>query len=281
MTDTDSAGLPWAGRYLSGSEYDDDLGVADPELAEALASAHDRPSAGADARLARAAAMARWLVPVVALRGDGDEAGDPHTGDAPSSDSYPSAPHVIDPYSSDPDASDPNAGDTRTDMAMITLVAPDGRRALPLFTSVAALAAWDPSARPVPVSAAQAAQAAVADGCQVAVVDLGSGHPTELRPSMLLALAQDVEWIPAHFDPVVVQSVSEAVANEPDVVTHQLEEGEPLGCGVLRVVLGIRAGLSEELVEALTTRIGEELSADQDFRARVDELTLSVASVRR
>lgn len=256
MTDTDSAGTPWAGRYLSGTGYDDDQGGADPELAEALSEAHERPSAEADARLARAAAAARWLVPVVAVRDDGDE------GEAP-------------------DTSDAHRGDTRTDMAIITLVAPDGRRALPLFTSVAALATWDPSARPVPVTAARAAQAAVADGCQVAVVDLGSGHSTELRPSMLWALAQDLEWMPAHFDPIVVQAVSEAVANEPDVVTHQLEEGEPLGCGVLRVVLGIRAGLSEELVEALATRIGEELAADDDFRARVDELTLSVASVRR
>jgi hypothetical protein len=256
MTDTDSAGTPWAGRYLSGTGFDDDQGGADPELAEALAEAHERPSAEADARLARAAAAARWLVPVVAVRDDGDEGEAPDTGDG-------------------------HRGDTRTDMAIITLVAPDGRRALPLFTSVAALAAWDPSARPVPVSAARAAQAAVGDGCQVAVVDLGSGHSTELRPSMLWALAQDLEWMPAHFDPVVVQAVSEAVANEPDVVTHQLEEGEPLGCGVLRVVLGIRAGLSEELVEALATRIGEELAADDDFRARVDELTLSVASVRR
>lgn len=271
MTDTDSAGTPWAGRYLSGTGYDDDQGGADPELAEALAEAHDRPSAEADARLAHAAAAARWLVPVVAVRGDGDERGESHTSDTPPSDSYPS-----DSY---PSAQHP--GDTRTDMAILTLVAPDGRRALPLFSSVDALAAWDPSARPVPVSAARAAQAALADGCQVAVVDLGSGHSTEIRRSMLWALAQDLEWTPAHFDPLVAQAVSEAVANEPDVVTHQLEEGEPLGCGVLRVVLGIRAGLSEELVEALATRIGEELSADEDFRARVEELTLSVASVRR
>jgi SseB protein N-terminal domain len=276
MTDTDSAGIPWTGRYLSGTGYDDDEGGADPELADALAEAHDRPSAEADGRLARAAAVARWLVPVVAVRGDDEVGGEspsdePHLSDSDPSDSDPS-----DSYSGDA-----HAGDTRTDMAIITLVAPDGRRALPLFTSVEALAAWDPAARPVPVSAARAAQAALADGCQVAVVDLGSGRSTELRPSMLWALAQDLEWTPPHFDPVVAQAVSEAVANEPDVITHQLEEGEPLGCGVLRVVLGIRAGLSEELVEALATRIGEELSIDEDFRARVDELTLSVASVRR
>jgi SseB protein N-terminal domain len=261
MTDTDSAGTPWSGRYLFETEFDADQGGADPELAEALAEAHERPSAEADARLARAAATARWLVPVVAFRGDDDEGEEPHTGE----------PHT----------SDPHPGEPRTDMAVLTLVAPDGRRALPLFTSVEALAAWDASARPVPVTAARAAQAAVADGCQVAVVDLGGGHSTELRPSMLWALAQQFEWMPAHYDPVVAQAVSEAVANEPDVVTHQLEEGEPLGCGVLRVVLGIRAGLSEELVEALATRIGEELAVDEDFRVRVDELTLSVASVRR
>jgi len=276
MTDTDSAGTPWAGRYLSGTGYDDDQGGADPELAEALAEAHDRPSAEADARLARAAAAARWLVPVVAVRGDGDERGESHTSEVHSSDSYPSDSYPSDSY---PSAQHP--GDTRTDMAILTLVAPDGRRALPLFSSVDALAAWDPSARPVPVSAARAAQAALADGCQVAVVDLGSGHSIEIRRSMLWALAQDLEWTPPHFDALVAQAVSEAVANEPDVVTHQLEEGEPLGCGVLRVVLGIRAGLSEERVEALATRIGEELSADEDFRARVEELTLSVASVRR
>src|SRR5204863_2813758 len=116
-----------------------------------------------------------------AVRGD-DEVG----GESPSDE-----PHRSDSDTSDSYSGDAHAGDTRTDMAIITLVAPDGRRALPLFTSVEALAAWDPAARPVPVSAARAAQAALADGCQVAVVDLGSGRSTELRPSMLWALAQD------------------------------------------------------------------------------------------
>ena len=82
-----------------------------------------------------------------------------------------------------------------TDMAVVTLTAPDGRRALPVFTSTAALAAWDPSARPVPVDGARAAQSAVAEGCHVIVVDLGRrASRRELRPSMVWALAQGASW---------------------------------------------------------------------------------------
>lgn len=248
---TDSAGTPWAGRVLGGTGFDADDGAADPALLAALAEAQRRPSADAEAALVRAAATARWLVPVVAVL---DESDDGEHG------------HQV---------------DKRTDMAVVTLTAPDGRRALPLFTGTAALAAWDPAARPVPVSAARAAQAAVAEGCQVAVVDLAGPAPTELRPSMLWALAQETAWTPSHTDPFVARSVATAVADEPDVVVHRLEEGEPPGQGVLRVVLVLPAGLPSESVEALATRVGERLATDGELRARVDALTFAVEAVRR
>ena len=164
-------------------------------------------------------------------------------------------------------------------MALVTLTGPDGRRALPVFTSVAALAAWDATARPVPVTAARAARAAVAEGCHVVVVDLGGEAPTELRPSMLWALAQETEWHSAHTDPFVAQSVSRAVAEEGDILTHRLEEGEPPGSGVLRVVLGLPAGMPAESVQVLATRVGEQLATDGELRARVDELTFAVEAV--
>jgi hypothetical protein len=246
MTGTDSAGTPWAGRSLAGTGFDEDGGDPDPGLLAALAEVRGRPSADADARLVRAAATARWLVPVVAVLGESDEGEHGHTVEK------------------------------RTDMAVVTLTAPDGRRALPVFTSAAALAAWDASARPVPVSAARAAQAAVAEGCQVAVVDLGGDAPVELRPSMLWALAQQVEWRPAHADPFVAQSVSRAVSDEADVGAYRLEEGDPPGHGALRIVVGLRPGLAAEDVQALATRVGERLATDGEFRARVDELTFAV-----
>ena len=63
------------------------------------------------------------------------------------------------------------AGDVRTKL-LATLVAPDGMRALPVFSGIEAVAAWDPEARPVPVTPARAGQAAVSEGCEVIVVDV-------------------------------------------------------------------------------------------------------------
>ncbi len=246
---TDSAGTPWLGRVLSGTGFDDDTGGADPELMAALRERSTLASAEADARLVAAVARARLLVPVVAVLAEAETTAEGH---------------VV---------------EKSTDMAVVTLTAPDGRRALPVFTSTAALAAWDPSARPVPVDGARAAQSAVAEGCEVIVVDLGASEPTgptELRSSMVWALAQGASWLPAHTDPFVARSVARAVAEEDDIRAHRLEEGEPRGSGVLRVVLGLRPGLPADVVQALATRVGERLATDGELRARVDELTFAL-----
>ena len=64
------------------------------------------------------------------------------------------------------------AHDKTSDMATVLLRGRDGRMALLAFTSSAALQAWNPEARPVPVTAAQAAQAAVHDDAAAMVVDV-------------------------------------------------------------------------------------------------------------
>jgi hypothetical protein len=74
----------------------------------------------------------------------------------------------------------------------------------------------------------------------------------------------------------VAQAVSRAVADETDVLAHRVEEGHPPGAGVLRVVLGLPAGLTGDVVEELATRVGERLATDGEFRARVDALTFAV-----
>ncbi len=248
----DTGGTPWGGRTLTGTStgFDADVGAADPQVLEAIIARASDPSVEHDVQLMRRVTSARWIVPVVTTPTLVEEVGG----------------RVI---------------ETSTDLAAVTLTAPDGRRALPVFTSTAALAAWDAAARPVPVTAARVAQAAVAEGCDVLVVDVGSAASTELRPSMVQALAHGREWAPAHLDPLVAQCISSAVAAEQSVVEHRLVEGTPSGAGVLRLVLGLPPGLRQADLQALTARVAERLATDGEFRVRVDELTFALVTSAR
>ncbi len=235
----DSAGTPWRARELTPSGFETDTGAADPALLAVLAESGD------DTALMAAVSGSRLLVPVVAEPAEVDRTGD-------------------------------LAVDHGVDMAVVTLVAPDGRRALPVFSGAEALAAWDPQARPVPVTPARAAQAAVSEGCDVLVVDVAGPASRVLRSSMLWALALERDWEPPHTDPFVARGVAAAVAAEPEVVEHAVEEGAPAGEGVLEVVLTLRAGLDPEQVRAVATRVGERLATDGELRARVDGLAFRI-----
>jgi hypothetical protein len=241
----DSGGLPFSGRELTSTGFDGDVGAADPGLLAALDDPQDETA------LMRAMADARLLVPIVAARG---------------------APAAVDESGA---VKAEKSVQESTDMAVLTLTAPDGQRAFPVFSSLAALSAWDASARPSPVTSSRAAQTAVFERCDVMVVDLGSGRECVLRPSMVWALAQQRPWLPAHTDPFVAQALSRAVADEEDVVECIAEAG-PTGTGILRVVLSLRAGLKPARVQALATRIGEQIATDGEVRARIDGLAFTI-----
>ncbi len=215
--------------------FEGDTGEADRALLDALATPGD------DVELMRAVEAARFVVPIVTEPTEVDTSGE----------------HAV---------------DKQVDLAAVTLVAPDGRRALPVFSGLEALAAWDPAARPVPVTPARVGQAAVVEGCDVVVVDVAGPATRVLRSSMVWALAQQRPWEPPHTDPFVARSVATAVRPEADVLGHALEEGSPVGEGVLGVVLDLRPGLGAEEVRELVTRLGERLATDGELRARIDGL---------
>lgn len=241
----DSAGQAWAGKTIPSHGFAGDTGEADAALVTALAVHHAGPTSDTEATVMAAVAAARWLVPIVAL-------------------------------ATEVDASGEHAVDTRSDMAAVTLTSPDGTRALPMFSSLAELARWDASARPVPVTAASAAQAAISEECQILLIDVASDRATVLRPSMLWALAQDRPWQPAHLDQHVAKAVAEAVSQEESVIGHELTEGSPGGGGVLRIVLRVEPGLAQDDVAVLATRIGERIATDGETRARIDALSFSL-----
>ncbi|WP_353510448.1 SseB family protein [Intrasporangium sp.] len=242
---SDSVGQAWAGKTIPTPGFSDDRGEADPGLIDALLASGAEPTPEAETELMTRVAAARWLVPVVAVPSEVEEHGGLVT-------------------------------DTRSDMAAVTLTAPDGRRALPMFSSLQTLAAWDPAARPVPVRAAAAAQAAISESCDVLVVDVSSPHAAVLRSSMLWSLAQEQAWVPAHLDDQVARAVRMAVGQEPLVSGHRLEAGQPAGTGVLRVVLLLPPGLDQAVVSGVATRIGERIATDGETRARIDSLTFAL-----
>lgn len=236
---SDSAGLPWSGRALTSTGSDDDTGEADPTLMARLADGSD------DVALLAAVTGARLLVPIVAAPTEVDDSGELRV-------------------------------ERSSDLALVTLTSPDGQRALPVFSSLAALSAWDASARPSPVTSSRAAQAAVSERCDVLLLDAGSGHQRVLRPSMVWALAQQRDWLPSHTDPFVAQALSRATAEEAEVTECFGEEGDPAGSGILRVVLSLRPGLDPAQVQALATRVGEQIATDGEARARIDGLTFVI-----
>ena len=83
-----------------------------------------------------------------------------------------------------------NGSDKNADMAAVLLTGADGRRGLLAFSSVAAMQAWDPAARPVPVWGQQAARAALDEGATAILLDLAN-------PTFTVVETDDVEHVAA------------------------------------------------------------------------------------
>jgi SseB protein N-terminal domain len=234
----DAAGVPWAGRTLTPQPFAGDAGAVDPLLAAALAD-------GSEEALAAVLAAARVLVPVVAVVGN--EPAPTGPGGLPS--------------------------DKSADMAVATLVAPDGRRALPVFSSLGALATWDGAARPVPVEGPRAALSAVAEGCDALVVDPAGPRPALVRRPLLWALAQGRQWLPPARDPEVIAGVDAAAHGLPGVVGIRCRAGER---GDLAVLLDVRPGLGERALSALVGALRDRLADSAVLAERVDGLEVRV-----
>ncbi|KFD43707.1 SseB family protein [Cellulosimicrobium sp. BIT-GX5] len=242
-TDHDPAGPGKALPPSSGFAGDD--GSADPALVALLDAyaAGTAPLADVVARLGET----RVLVPILAELESAEEGEHGHTVDKEAS-----------------------AG-------VVAIQAPDGRRALPVFTSVAAMAAWRASARPVPVDARRAALSAVSEDWSLLVLDPG-GPVTALVPRPAVwALAQGKTWAPAVVDGVVAPEVLDAVQRSVAGVEHVAQVwAEPGRRAEVAVVLRIHAGLDRAGLDAVLGQVNAALATDPVVSERVDGLELRV-----
>lgn len=210
--------------------FSDDDGSADADLAAALAGyARDR---GAEAEAAVVAALhgARLLVPVVAVLGEAE------TGD------------------------DGLRREKSSDMAVPTIQAPDGRRALPAFTCTAALARWRQDARPVAVPLHQALKALAHEQADTLLIDLAGPVAYELTGPALRAAALGPGRADPLDDPAVREALRAAVAAEPGVLRAHLAAGTDSD-GTLGLVLAPDAD-----AQGAGGRIAAALAADEVLR---------------
>lgn len=144
-------------RTIPDPGFADDPGDADPALARLLAD-YSR-GAASSGQVLTALQDCRLMVPVVAILGEVevDDRGLVH--------------------------------DKSSDMAAVLVQSAGGSTGLLAFTSTTTMATWNTDARPVPVTAATAATAAVQDGAAALLVDLAGPAPYVVEGEDLTRLA--------------------------------------------------------------------------------------------
>ncbi|MEV0369771.1 SseB family protein [Streptomyces sp. NPDC050636] len=211
--------------------FSDDDGSADPALVAALAAYDaDRTT---EPQLLSALTGARLLVPVVALLGETE------TG---------------------PDGL---RREKTSDMAVPTLQAPDGRRALPAFTSMETLQRWRPDARPVAVPLRQALLAASHEQADTLVLDLAGPVTYQLTGAALRALAEGRESADPLTDPAVTDALRALLAAEPGVRIAHLAPSDETDA---TLALGLAPGAPAAEV---AQRLAQALAADEVLRGRL------------
>ncbi len=242
----DSAGVPWEGRSFDSNPFSDDDGSANPQLVEALAEFRANP---ADPRgVFKAFAASRLLIPLLADLGESGEGAHGQTVDK------------------------------SADLSIVTVQTPDGQTGLPVFSSVETMAMWNKTARPVPADAVRVAMAAAAEGNTRIVLDPGSESEFVFRRPAIKAIAMQQEWVPSFLNEEVGQAFAAPIdENEPSVLAIYLEAGDPrslLAGAELQISLKLVAGLSEDDVQALVSRLAEAWSQSALIAESVDSMQL-------
>lgn len=243
----DSAGQPWAGRSFDDNVHSEDDGSAPTALIDALARfrAGDIGQAG----VVDALRDSRLLIPLVAHLG---EAGENEHG------------HTI---------------DKSQELSIVTVAGPDGRNVLPVFSSVTAMSAWNPKARPVPADGVRVALAAASEQTDLVVLDPLSVTEFAVRRPALWAMAQSQSWQPSFESWDVLEAFQASASSELSVLNVSLHAGDSearLSGPELIVRLELVDGLTREILDKTLARLAQRWAASDVIATQVDSLTVKL-----
>lgn len=242
---TDSAGQPWAGRHFEPNTAADDDGSAPEHLVEAIR--RFRAKELGEVEVLDALRTSRLLIPLVANLGA--------------------------------DGLNEHGHDKTQELAIVTVVGPDGRTVLPAFTSVAAMSAWNPLARPIPADAVRVALAAAHEQTDLVVLDARSATEFAIRRPALWSLANGERWVPSYLDERVLDSFAAGATGEPSLKSIALAPGDPdarLAGPELVVQLAVQPGLDQAALDALLARLQQRWAQSPIIAEHVDSLRVQL-----
>lgn len=244
---TDSAGVPWQGRAFEANPFADDDGSARPELIQAI---EQFQASGDPSSVFEEFCKSRLLIPLIAALGE--------TGEGTNGLKV----------------------DKSAELSIVTVSAPDGATALPVFSSVQTMSAWNPKARPVPADAVRVALAAAAEGNTRVVLDPTSATEFVFRRPAIAAIAQGLTWRAPHLDTDLCTQITNA-AKLNGIVNIGFATADPksrLQGAELLIELSLRPGLQKHELEALLSDVATAISAIPNIDTRVDEMRFVLKS---
>jgi hypothetical protein len=244
---SDSAGVPWEGRELEENRFAGDDGSAPKEFVTAISGFRSGDLGQAD--VVDALRVSRLLVPLLAQLGESEI------------------------------GANGLKIDKSAELSIVTVKAPDDQDALVVFSSVAAMQRWNPSARPVPTDAIRVCLAAASQLSTRVVIDPGSDTEFVIRRPAIAQIAQSLDWQPAELNPSVRGVVGQSVASESQVVDFELRSADPevkLAGAELEVALKLVNGASPADVRQLLERVSKHWAESEEFALAVDSVTIKL-----
>ncbi len=153
----------------------------------------------------------------------------------------------------------------------LTVPAPGGLRAMPIFSSAAALAAFDPAARPVPLLGRNAAAQALFHTGLLALDCLDY-----FGRSAVLAIASDEAWFAPWLDPQIRMRLEHALEGCGGAQTVRVLAGRQ---GVIRVTIVISDHAGIAAAEEAVKRVAQALHSDGYLKSHLD--LVEIVPVRR
>lgn len=252
---TDSAGLPWEGRTFDhhGTAFADDDGETPETVRDAVAHLRDAADdsdphrlAAAHAEVIVALSQSRLLIPLVAEAGD--------LGQTPEGKTV----------------------EKTQELSIVTVASPDGRRVMPVFTSVERMRHWNAEARPIPVPGPQVAIAAAQEITDLLIVDAATADAEfGVRRPAFEGMALGEPTVPSWADPEVQRAFAESVADDPLIAEVHLAPGDPTARLIgpeVDVVIVLTERIDRDALTETLSRLQRSWNASSVIAERVDSM---------